>query len=299
MDFVPEEDQIRVRNNPKDSGPPRTSLLEDLSFYLETHSQLTDVSTPECVSIFIKKIVASHYLKQAEHLRSTLSGVQRGLTRKQDLARMPMKKIEALWSDMEGWARRVLEYCEDLESIMLQLRIPLLQPGAIVTSPTALPLTSVPLPTPAIWQDATADYQFLHLKYRELGSRAESLSTAVTSLASIAGNRLSYKEQQRSIREAKSTKAVTLLGLVFIPLAYTSQVFSMTDPYGPGGEKFWQYFATSAPLILLVLLGYYVLDFGYNDSGTSWSVETFGQSVAEQWARLRKKGLDAEARSFT
>ncbi|GJC89176.1 hypothetical protein ColLi_12014 [Colletotrichum liriopes] len=292
LDFVPEEEQIRVAREGRYCGPPRTSMLEDLSFYLQTHSRLVDIAEPESVNVFVKKIVASHFLKQTEHLRATLSAVQRGLTRKQDLAKMPMNKVEALWSDMQGWERRTGEYLEDLEGIMLQLGIPLSHPAS--PAPVNMPPSRAGALTPEniAWQDCTADFQFLYLRFRELRHRTETLNAAVTGLASITGNRQAYKEQQRSIREAKSTKAVTLLGLVFIPLAYTSSLFGMEVPYGPGGEFFWIYFVTSAPLILVVLLGYYVLDFGYNDDGRAWSVVTLNKSVNERLDRLKRQDTE-------
>ncbi|KAF6811156.1 hypothetical protein CMUS01_13325 [Colletotrichum musicola] len=293
LDFVPEEEQIRVANEGRYRGPPRVSMLEDVAFYLETHSRLVDIAEPEAVAVFVKKIVASHFLKQTEHLRATLSAVQRGLTRKQDLARMPMNKVEALWSDMQGWERRTGEYLEDLEGIMLQLGIPL-SPGDGVLGAATQQQTRGG--GGGSWQDCAADFQFLHLRFRELRRRTEALNAAVTGLASITGNRQAYKEQQRSIREAKSTKAVTLLGLVFIPLAYTSSLFGMETPYRPGDELFWVYFVASVPLIFVVMMGYYVLDFGYDDEGRKWSVENFRRSVGERgrFGRFGKRDVGVE-----
>ncbi|TDZ30685.1 hypothetical protein C8035_v001960 [Colletotrichum spinosum] len=302
LDFVPEEDQIRVAKEREFDGPPRSSMLEDLAFYLETHSRLVDIAEPDSVAIFVKKIVASQYLKQSEHLRATLSGVQRGLTRKQDLAKMRMNKVEALWSDMQGWERRTGEYIEDLEGIMLQLGIPLTHPGGTVAAPGGI--IGAPQPRGAIsvadvaWQDCSADFQYLYMRFRELRHRTETLNAAVTGLASITGNRQGYKEQQRSIREAKSTKAVTLLGLVFIPLAYTSALFGMETPFRPGDPQFWVYIVTSIPLIVATMLGYYVLDFGYNDEGRAWSARNFRDSMAERWGRIRGQENVIEMASF-
>jgi hypothetical protein len=304
VDFVPEEDQVAAR-----AGPPRTGLLDDLTFYLETHAGLVDDSDPGAVLVFVQKIMAAQYLKHAEYVRAVLTAVQRGLTRKQDLARMRMRKIEALWGDMQGWERRMGEYLEDLESIMVQLGMSFASQGP---PRPPRPATRSPSPAPghlrasgifapahdddrrARWQDCEMDFQVILVRFRELRHRTESLNAAVTGLASITGNRLSFKEQQRSIREAKSTKAVTLLGLIFIPLAYTSSVFSMTDPYGPGGERFWEYFAYSVPLIVLVILAYYVLDFGYNNKGSSWSIRrvwrraTAGDDVDEHGSQMSR-----------
>jgi hypothetical protein len=332
-------------------------MLDDLVFYLRTHA--TSILAPEAdgsldvfsdpdavVGTFVRKIITSHYLKHTEHLRAALSATQRTLSRKHDLASLPMEKVEELWSDVQAWERRMGEYCEDLESIMLQLGIPLKAPKTAVPSyhgysacgcdrdqqsgshtpfstfsrtPTISAAsevgnhstTNLHSLAPAAqgeevarysqcdstyrWLDSSADFQFLLVRFRELRHRTECLNGAVTGLASITANRQACREQQlaleaarRSIREAKSSRAVTLLGLVFIPLAYTSSVFSMSTPYGPGEDKFWQYFAASAPLILVVLVAYYALDMGYADDGTGWSVETFLGSVRR--VRRRRMG---------
>ena len=321
VDFVPEAEQLRAAARITAggvTGPPRTSMLDDLAYYLETHGggPLVDPSAgPAAVAVLVKKIVAAHYLRHTEHLRAVLTGVQRGLARKQDLKLIPMAKIEALWSDLQGWERRMGEYCEDLEGIMRQLGIPL-SPSHAAAAATSLHVVQQQLLHGRIgsglevlggpadddddendWQDCAADYQFLHQRLRELRHRTASLNAAVTGLASITGNRLSMREQQRGLREAKSNKAVTLLGLLFIPLAYTASLFSMSAPYGPGDTGFYVYFATSLPLIFFVLLGYYVLDFGYDGTGTAWSGATFRASVRKRWEMVRE-GRDAEASSF-
>ena len=76
---------------------------------------------------------------------------------------------------------------------------------------------------------------------------------AIGGLASMSGN-------QQSLREARSTKALTLVGLVFIPLAYTAALFSMAGEFGPGGERFWVYFAVAVPGVVVMLGGYFVVD---------------------------------------
>lgn len=199
-------------------------------------------------------------------MRSALTAVQRGLTRKQDLARMPMRKVEALWSDMQAWERRTGEYLEDLEGIMVQLGIPL-SDCALHSSGTSGSGGGVSAPGEVPWWDCGADFQFLHRRLVSLRHRAGALNAAVTGLAGISGNRISYKEQQRAIRETKRMKAITLLGLVFIPLAYAASVFSMSGEYAPGGRLFWVYLVASVPLIGVVLAGYYVLDYGYGRGG--------------------------------
>ncbi|OCK96116.1 uncharacterized protein K441DRAFT_53576 [Cenococcum geophilum 1.58] len=82
------------------------------------------------------------------------------------------------------------------------------------------------------------------------------------------------------MREVKCVKSLTLAGLIFIPLIYTSGLFSMNDRYIPGASHFWRYFAVSLPMMPAVLLGYYVLDKGY-DEKAKWSFETFKNSLGK------------------
>ena len=50
-------------------------------------------------------------------------------------------------------------------------------------------------------------------------------------------------------------KVLTVLGLVFIPLAFTCGLLSMNDRYLPGTGLFWIYWAVALPLIILVFSG--------------------------------------------
>jgi hypothetical protein len=65
---------------------------------------------------------------------------------------------------------------------------------------------------------------------------------------------------RRNIREAKRTKTVTLLGLVFTPLAQASNLFSIKESFLSGDEHFRVYFVIRISFITMVLFGYYVLD---------------------------------------
>ena len=65
MDFVPMDVQTATRR-----GPPRTCLADDLAFYLSTHSNLVEEMTPpDAVAFFAKKIVASHYTQGVDYFR--------------------------------------------------------------------------------------------------------------------------------------------------------------------------------------------------------------------------------------
>lgn len=240
LDFVPHEHQMIAK-----AGPPRTSMLDDLCFYIQRYSSLVGVDKPEGMVLFAKKIVASHYLQHAEYLRSIISTTQFHMSRKATfhLRHFSDDYVETQWSDSQALVRRMCEYCEDLEAIMLQCGITPHQPD---------------LSDMKTWHDVSPDFQFLHKTFCVLRHRAERLNSATVGLAGIASNQQALREHASSLKEAKNMKSLTLVGLIFIPLAYTSSLFSMTQPYGPGGDQFWIYFVISGPLVLFVLGLFYV-----------------------------------------
>ncbi|KAI1874125.1 uncharacterized protein JN550_002704 [Neoarthrinium moseri] len=287
VDFLP----ARCCSHEVGPGPPRTSLMNDLIYYLTVEQRHVDITSPATsVHVFAHKIIASHYLKHSEHLRATLWHAQRGLNRRHELNSLTMDQVEDLWSDIQAWERRMGEYCEALELIMLQIGIPLETPGSTHSFSKRMD-----------WKDSTVDYQFLLMRFRELRHITECLNSAITGLANIAGNRAAFKEQQlaaqeakRNIRETKRTKAITLLGLVFIPLAYVSSLFSMGEPFRPGDTQFWVYFVASVPLIALTLLAYCALDWGYSDDSADWSPKTFSKHLQVRVGLKRPSGLIQE-----
>lgn len=84
----------------------------------------------------------------------------------------------------------------------------------------------------------------------------------------------SLSETKRSFREAKNVKTLTLIGMVFIPLAFICglfRLFSMDDKFIPGLSEFWIYWVTAVPLIVVVFLGAAVANLGYDDDAGTWS----------------------------
>ncbi|KAF7184052.1 hypothetical protein CNMCM7691_004611 [Aspergillus felis] len=262
VDFMSHHEQLR-----RCSGPPRSSFLEDMCFYLHSYSHVLDLDNPMSVRMFLERIVASHYTQLANYLRETIDVVQWNLSRQRDLSIFAISAVEEQWSDIQSWDRRLGEFRDDLEAIMLQLRVPLEFPAGPIAHDA---------------EERAADFQYLLRRFKELHYRIGRLNSAITGLASISGNRQAFQEQQlsvqateRSLRAAKSTKTLTVLGLLFIPLAYTASIFNMVAPYGPGNDSFWVYFATSIPLVGFVLVAYSVLEFGYTDDAKEWSFRAF------------------------
>ncbi|KAK7996320.1 hypothetical protein PG991_015787 [Apiospora marii] len=207
LDFVPLSYQMKTQ-----CGPPRTSLLDDLLFYLKNHSDALEAPIlPRSLRVFVDKIVASHFLKLAEFLQTNIDIVQWHLSRRHDLTFFAVAAVEELWSDVQAWQRRTAEYQDDLEATMLQLHIPLKEMEGTDTQMRS-------------WADSTTDFQYLSRRYREMGRRTQGLVDAISALGSLAGNRamsrsadLSLQEAARAGREARSMKTLTTLGLLFSP----------------------------------------------------------------------------------
>ncbi|KAH7114885.1 hypothetical protein EDB81DRAFT_669396 [Dactylonectria macrodidyma] len=264
VDFIPEDIQVKCG-----VGPSRKSLAEDLLFYVSTHGNHLDMTYPTAIDIFLKKIVASHYLRQFDYERKNVMKVQQIMRRQSDFAHFDLSLVEAQWSDIQSMERRLSQHCLELEDTLIQLGIPLdpLDPSKVID-----------------WRDTSADFQHLYQRFLYLRGWVERINSSITALASIVGNRQAFKEQQLSLQATERSRALTLIGLVFIPLAFTSSLFSMAEPYAPGDEKFWLYFAISLPMSVLVISLYHVLDLCYSADGSGWSLINFVNVLKERMA---------------
>lgn len=177
------------------------------------------------------------------------------------------------------WSRfRCSEYLEDMRANLDALGIPRFDPKA---------------------QDMYGDWKAWELDFRwiydQLALRRDDydrLTRSMSALASIIGarqalqeTRLQKEDTMRSLREAKSTKTLTVIAMAFAPMALTSQLFSMSDLFQPGGKEFWIYFAVALPLTLFVFIVAIVTDRGYDDRA-EWSIATFKRSFKKFFTKL-------------
>ncbi|KAK0729285.1 Utp11 protein-domain-containing protein [Apiosordaria backusii] len=237
-DFIPHQRQMKLHCG----GPPRTTLLDDLCFYLHHHYDLFDSNGIDLVLSLAQKIVASHYRQHVGFLQTYISHVQHSMSRQENLDYFNTTAVEKQWSDVQSYERRLSYYCIDLESIMIQCRIPFSSPD---TSRTNL-------------QSSEADFQFLYMSLKDVRRRVEILSSSITGLAGIAGNRQAVEEQVLSRQEATSVKTLTVVGLVFIPLGFVASLFGMEEGFSPGRERFWMYWAVAVPVSVAAFVTYFV-----------------------------------------
>lgn len=92
----------------------------------------------------------------------------------------------------------------------------------------------------------TKDLEYVSSDIRQYGQQLANTIPLLTNLVEIL-------DSKQSMAESANVKQLTLIALVFVPLSYIASLFSMNDRHGPGGDKFWVYFAVAVPVSLIVL----------------------------------------------
>ena len=208
VDFIPPVPHDKIRDKKQHQ---HKSMLRDMLHYYQQHSDLfsqEEWATPETSAIYLKKIVAAHYLQLVDYIKAMLPSLELRLT-------TAWVEEQGQWKSLQTISRRCGNYRDDIEDAMLSLGYPL---DGQVNSSARLQAST--------WKDCEKDFQYVYFRLKILKERADNLMQAMTGLASIAGNR-------QNLEEAKRVKRLNLLALLFIPLAYTSSLFSMQDNYAP------------------------------------------------------------------
>lgn len=278
IDFVPPAPVINGRI-PQTSSHPHESMLRDLVYYYKTNANRLkgeDVwDVPSTSAFFIKKIVAAHSLQLADYIKSVLPSLELKLT-------TGWVEEKEQWKGLQTISRRCGNYRDDLEDTLLSL-------GYSLTTPSKFTAPS--------WEDCQVDYQYAYFRMKTLKERADNLMTSMTGLASIAGN-------HQNLEEAKRVKRLNLLALLFIPLAYTSSLFSMQDEYMPNKSQFWVYWVCAIGVVIFTSVVTWVLDRALNDAA-EWSLANFkkwpawGQNQPQESSPRRKTGLWGPTKRFT
>jgi hypothetical protein len=228
---------------------PHTSMLRDLVYYYQHHSNLLTADewkTPQKSAIFLKKIVAAHYLQLVDYIKVMLPSLELRLT-------TAWVEEQDQWKSLQTISRRCGNYRDDIEDTLLSLGYPL--DGKLDESSK---LRTVD------WKDCEKDLQYAYFRLKILKERADNLTTSMTGLASIAGNR-------QNLEEAKRVKRLNLLALLFIPLAYTSSLFSMQDNYAPNKSDFWIYWISAIGAVAFTSFVTFVLDRAL-DEEANWTL---------------------------
>jgi hypothetical protein len=276
-------------------GPPRNSMLDDICHYYKHHSDL--LKGFDDPTIFVKKITAAHYIQltgfvtyQLESIRSAdwsgrddrAGSVRRQSREDQNVQREDSP--EAQWrqsredqnvqreESLEAhWLQfRCSQYVYDVEVTLLGLGIPWGDPSAT---------------TCGDWRTSEKDFQYISRRLVALREDYDRLTTAMVGLGGMTRNRQAVNEAAQSLREAKTVKTLTFIALFFIPMEWMATLFSMSEPFLPGGRHFWVYFVLSVPTVLFAFVITSLIQLGYNEKGI-WSSQAFLASMKDMLASI-------------
>ncbi|KAH7076719.1 hypothetical protein BKA63DRAFT_288237 [Paraphoma chrysanthemicola] len=268
FDVPPSEDEITALGKTKH---PHKSMMDDLIHYYKNHAALltaTEWEKPQRSALFLKKIVAAHYLQLVDYIKVMLPSLELRLT-------TAWVEEQDQWKSLQTISRRCGNFRDDIEDTLLSLGYPVeatLGPSSVLKR--------------VDWKDDQKDLQYVYFRLKILKERADNLTTSMTGLASIAGNR-------QALEEAKRVKRLNILALLFIPLAYTSSLFSMQDDYAPNGSAFWVYWVAAIAVVAFTSLVTFVLDRAL-DEEANWTLRPV--RYLKFWKRKRKIDHDLKKR---
>jgi hypothetical protein len=212
----------------KTPGPPRTSIYDDLCHYFTYHAARLEINDkPASATIFLQRIVASHYTTLAKYTDQLFEHMYWVLGRQENYANRDVGTWAAdLWSDLHTFNRRCQLDLHDVTAIIKQLDYT----EKIVSQPSV-----------------AKDFLALQERFEKLRAKSQALSTSFTSLTGIVGIK-------QSLDEARSVYGLTILGVLFLPLSFTSGLFSMSPEYLPGAAKFWIYIIVAITIITGIII---------------------------------------------
>ncbi|KAI0099760.1 hypothetical protein GGR51DRAFT_390310 [Nemania sp. FL0031] len=97
------------------------------------------------------------------------------------------------------------------------------------------------------WRLVLRDIRYLDAQIRDCSHSMEQMIPVATSIAQLL-------DARQSMRQTANITRLTYIALVFVPLSWVCGLFSMSEPFSPGQERFWVYFVTALPLLFVVLL---------------------------------------------
>ncbi|KFG79645.1 hypothetical protein MANI_019136 [Metarhizium anisopliae] len=92
--------------------------------------------------------------------------------------------------------------------------------------------------------------------YQQLCARCIDLSKMCTRGMTLAMNKATIEESRKAIEQSERLKKLTLLATFFIPLSFSSSLFSMNIDLLEQRVKFWWFFVLCIPITLLAYILY-------------------------------------------
>lgn len=247
IDFVPMKDT----NMSNYSGPPRTSLFDDLIYY---HSQQNlvpnSLSGLDIATFFLERIIAGVWMNSISYIGMSIASLAYAVEQARKLSPSsspPKEKIrsydgvewlEKNFSHVYCWNRRCTMIYDWTDCNLQELQV------------SRSRLTQTGSNAMLISEHDQRDWVLIESRLEQLETRSRHLVTSALGL-------LSLTESHKSVEAAESARNLALLGTVYLPLSLTAGILSMGGSFTPGEGHFWVFFAVVGPLMILSLAATY------------------------------------------
>lgn len=248
----------------KYTGPPRTSLFDDLVYY-HTQPNLaaqSSLHTFDTAVFFPQNIIAGIWMNSIAYVGSSVSTLEYAVeqSRKHSPSIIINNKITSYggleWLGKNlfhiySWKRRCSQLLDWTDWNILELKIFYSQ-------------LKTPSGTSNVGQQ---DWLFMK-------TRLTLCETCSRDIVASALGLLSLIESHKSVEEAESARILALLGTIYLPLSLTVGILSMGGTFTPGQGQFWIFFVVAVPLLIMSVAFTYLpilmrklMDFAIENSG--------------------------------
>ncbi|EYB27130.1 hypothetical protein FG05_04860 [Fusarium graminearum] len=231
----------------------RDSMLQSLVHYLQHTRPLRDTTTPISMLDLVYypiRITLAHWNSYI-HLISRYSKHY-----EYSLQDISTRLYSSDITDLQRWRRRIRQSRHKLTLLTEFCKFWLSQEDIDSHKTT--------------WNSFLRDIDYLQDQLQDYKQSLEQMVTVATSMVQLLDSR-------QSIVEAVSVRRLTYLALTFAPLAWVASLFSMSEPYLPGHNGFWVYFATAIPLLCVVFLL------------STFKYDHMCQRLADYWKRITNR----------
>jgi Mg2+ and Co2+ transporter CorA len=221
-------------------GPPRTSILADLVYWLTisrpavpTSSSFTSPSTKPFTKHLILKIfkmICTEWLLMMSHVKARIALIEWELRQPKFLPQNEAGLHTSL-QKLFPWRQRLPFYHEMLNYSFDHIT----KRSTFLSIPTSE------------FSVLNSDFESIRTKFQTIVNHSEKVLTAATAIISI-------EESKKATAQNKGVSRLTYIALTFAPLSFLSSFFSMTDNIGALKRTIWIYFVVAIPLTMVLLM---------------------------------------------
>ncbi|KAI1211762.1 uncharacterized protein F4807DRAFT_401046 [Annulohypoxylon truncatum] len=234
------------RNSPSPSNktsfevPPRTSLFEDLIFWIRQTSQ-QDIDAiqhnPNAMAFRILEIICAEWLTLSRYITARLGQIEWEI---ESPERFQVKKINL--------QQESINFNTSLKKLHTwRRRLPIYKAMVADTHTKLFPKVESGSGRRDCVADLKKDFEIVSGHIDDLLSRTERIAAVATAVTAI-------EESRRAIEQNKTLGRLTYLAVIFAPLSFVSSFFSMSTDLSGLTQTIWVYFCVAVPISFFVYL---------------------------------------------